>query len=205
MLVARHAVRRPRPVHRRPHRADPARGLGRGRRAHLRPSRDQAGHVRAATGDRGWLAKVRPWWGHDAHFHVRLACPAGEPLCRDQEPPPGGDGCGADLAWWLSDAPGSPSRLGHRPSRSCWPTCRPNARPCSEHVEQIEQDDHRVGMPIAQSRIPRMSLPPGRSWPRLFERGTRGRGSGRGRAVDGGAGAARVYPSCTAVARLRHA
>ena len=65
-----------------------------------------------ATGDRGWLAKVRPWWGHDAHFHVRLACPAGEPLCRDQEPPPGGDGCGADLAWWLSDAPWQPKPPG---------------------------------------------------------------------------------------------
>ena len=34
---------------------------------------------RVAGGDRSWLAKVRPWWGHDSHFHVRLACPPGEP------------------------------------------------------------------------------------------------------------------------------
>ncbi len=58
-----------------------------------------------AGSHRGWLSKVRPWWGHDSHFHVRLACPPGEPLCRDQEAPPPGDGCGAELAWWLGEEP----------------------------------------------------------------------------------------------------
>ncbi|WP_179956072.1 penicillin-insensitive murein endopeptidase [Pannonibacter tanglangensis] len=60
------------------------------------------------TGDRAWLNKVRPWWGHDYHFHVRIACPAGSIGCSDQDPPPPGDGCGADLAWWLSDEPWVP-------------------------------------------------------------------------------------------------
>jgi penicillin-insensitive murein endopeptidase len=59
----------------------------------------------SAGPDRGWLAKVRPWWGHDTHFHVRLACPPGESLCQDQDPPPAGDGCGAELAWWFTDEP----------------------------------------------------------------------------------------------------
>ncbi len=68
-----------------------------------------------ATGDRSWLTKIRPWWGHDTHFHVRLACPAGEFLCRDQEPPPAGDGCGEDLAWWLTDAPWKPKAPGPPP------------------------------------------------------------------------------------------
>lgn len=36
--------------------------------------------------DRSWLNKVRPWWGHDAHFHVRLACPPGSPQCDSQKP-----------------------------------------------------------------------------------------------------------------------
>jgi penicillin-insensitive murein endopeptidase len=58
-----------------------------------------------AGADRAWLTKVRPWWGHDSHFHVRLACPPGQRLCRDQEAPPPGDGCGAELAWWLGDEP----------------------------------------------------------------------------------------------------
>jgi Murein endopeptidase len=54
------------------------------------------------TGDRGWLRKLRPWWGHDAHFHVRLACPPDQPLCEPQSPVPPGDGCDASLAWWFS-------------------------------------------------------------------------------------------------------
>jgi penicillin-insensitive murein endopeptidase len=56
------------------------------------------------TGDRRWLQKVRPWWGHDDHFHVRLACPADSPECVPQAPLPPGDGCDA-LGWWLNPAP----------------------------------------------------------------------------------------------------
>lgn len=48
---------------------------------------------RTATGDRSWLNKVRPWAGHNTHFHVRLNCPAGARYCEDQVPPPPGDGC----------------------------------------------------------------------------------------------------------------
>jgi penicillin-insensitive murein endopeptidase len=59
---------------------------------------------RDATGDRSWLTKVRPLYGHDYHFHVRTACPAADPECRKQEPPPPGEGCDASLAWWFSDA-----------------------------------------------------------------------------------------------------
>jgi penicillin-insensitive murein DD-endopeptidase len=54
--------------------------------------------------DREWLNKVRPYWGHDYHFHVRLHCPADSPECKPQPPPPPGDGCGKDLDWWFSDA-----------------------------------------------------------------------------------------------------
>ncbi len=57
----------------------------------------------APAGDREWLRSVRPWWGHDHHFHVRLKCPAGSPSCEDQAPPPAGDGCDATLDWWFSD------------------------------------------------------------------------------------------------------
>ncbi len=59
-------------------------------------------------GNRAWLRKVRPWWGHHYHFHVRLSCPAGSAGCKNQNPPPPGDGCGADLAYWLSDEPWVP-------------------------------------------------------------------------------------------------
>ncbi|WP_299966472.1 penicillin-insensitive murein endopeptidase [uncultured Roseobacter sp.] len=52
-----------------------------------------------ATGDRSWLRKIRPWYGHHYHFHVRLACPAGARGCVDQNPPPPGDGCADAQAW----------------------------------------------------------------------------------------------------------
>jgi penicillin-insensitive murein endopeptidase len=55
-----------------------------------------------SPGDRDWLRKVRAWWGHDSHFHVRLACPEGAPGCVAQAPPPVGDGCGDELAWWFT-------------------------------------------------------------------------------------------------------
>ena len=55
-----------------------------------------------AGADRAWLAKIRPWWGHDYHFHMRLVCPPGQEECRDQAPPPPGDGCGKELAWWFT-------------------------------------------------------------------------------------------------------
>lgn len=61
------------------------------------------------TSDAPWLNKVRPWWGHDAHFHVRLSCPAHDKECVEQAPPPAGSGCGDELAWWFTDEPYKPS------------------------------------------------------------------------------------------------
>ena len=51
----------------------------------------------AAGTDRAWLNKVRPYWGHFYHFHVRIGCPAGSTACKPQAPIPGDDGCGKDL------------------------------------------------------------------------------------------------------------
>jgi len=55
----------------------------------------------SAGADRSWLTKIRPTYGHNYHFHIRLACPDGAAGCSDQDPPPPGDGCGADLAYWF--------------------------------------------------------------------------------------------------------
>ncbi len=57
---------------------------------------------RNSKGDRAWLRKLRPWWGHDSHFHVRLHCPAASPSCEPQAPLPDGDGCN-ELDWWFSE------------------------------------------------------------------------------------------------------
>ncbi|MEQ1753261.1 MAG: penicillin-insensitive murein endopeptidase [Micropepsaceae bacterium] len=58
---------------------------------------------RTSKSSRDWLRKIRPWRGHMSHMHVRLACPAGSEDCTSQDPPPEGDGCGAELASWFKD------------------------------------------------------------------------------------------------------
>jgi penicillin-insensitive murein endopeptidase len=55
----------------------------------------------AHDSNREWLRKVRPYWGHNDHFHVRIACPPGSPACKAQPPLPNDDGCGKDLTRWL--------------------------------------------------------------------------------------------------------
>lgn len=57
-----------------------------------------------------WLRKIRPWWKHDDHFHVRLKCPDNSPYCDRQEPLPAGDGCDASLSWWFSAEAKLPSK-----------------------------------------------------------------------------------------------
>lgn len=59
---------------------------------------------RDAGKDRAWLQKVRPYWGHDYHMHVRISCQPGSPECRPQDAVVPGDGCGKALDWWFSDA-----------------------------------------------------------------------------------------------------
>jgi penicillin-insensitive murein endopeptidase len=54
------------------------------------------------TKDKVWLHKIRPWYAHADHFHVRLYCPPDSPLCESQQALADGDGC-AELDWWLSE------------------------------------------------------------------------------------------------------
>jgi penicillin-insensitive murein endopeptidase len=58
---------------------------------------------RTTSSDRSWLRKLRPWTGHAAHMHVRLACPAGSSDCKAQDEPPEGDGCDSELQSWFTD------------------------------------------------------------------------------------------------------
>lgn len=61
----------------------------------------------APRNDRAWLQKIRPIYGHNTHFHVRLKCPPGQRLCEPQSPTvaelsKGGDGCDETLNWWVT-------------------------------------------------------------------------------------------------------
>jgi penicillin-insensitive murein endopeptidase len=60
---------------------------------------------REAKGDRSWLSKIRPMYGHDYHFHIRIKCPAGATECETQPPPSDEEGCNAaDFAYWFQDS-----------------------------------------------------------------------------------------------------
>jgi len=62
-----------------------------------------------------WLRKIRPWWGHDDHFHVRLKCPLNNKNCTGQEALPESDGCDASLAWWFSEEAKTPVPAAKKP------------------------------------------------------------------------------------------
>jgi penicillin-insensitive murein DD-endopeptidase len=53
--------------------------------------------------DKSWMSKVRPWYGHADHIHVRLKCPDDSPDCRTQPAVPAGDGCDKSLSSWFAD------------------------------------------------------------------------------------------------------
>lgn len=75
-----------------------------------------------------WLVRLRPWWGHHDHFHVRLKCPAESPLCEPQEPAPiePDEGCGASLDWWFKPASEAARARRNTPEES-QPPLLPNA------------------------------------------------------------------------------
>ena len=61
-------------------------------------------------GDRSWLRKIRPFWGHDYHFHVRIGCQPGSSGCRKQAVTAEGEGCDKSLAWWFTEEPWRPNQ-----------------------------------------------------------------------------------------------
>lgn len=69
------------------------------------------------NGDRTWLRKIRPWYGHHYHFHIRLKCDPAYKGCLNQAPPKVGDGCGSELNWWLSEAPWKPTKPSNKPTK----------------------------------------------------------------------------------------
>lgn len=75
---------------------------------------------REARGDRSWLARVRPYWGHHYHMHVRMKCPAGSSLCTPQAPVGTDEECGAPLDAWMKqvrvpDVPPPPPKTPPKP------------------------------------------------------------------------------------------
>ena len=105
MLAADQGVRRSQGVDRRPRAPPQARRLL--RRAWsafscIRPSRRRCARRPPRTRSQRGPRKIRAYWGHHYHFHVRIACPEGSTNCEAQPPLPADDGCGAELKRWLA-------------------------------------------------------------------------------------------------------
>ena len=72
---------------------------------------------REAKGDRSWLSKVRPMYGHDYHFHIRIKCPPGSGECESQPEPTDGEGCSAGRPRLLVQGFGAPSEAAEVPPK----------------------------------------------------------------------------------------
>ena len=70
---------------------------------------------REAGADHPWLYKVRPWYGHAAHFHVQIGCPADSAECKPPVPPRPSAGCGSDLDVWFKESKLHPPPSKPRP------------------------------------------------------------------------------------------
>ena len=73
-------------------------------------------------GDRTNLNKVRPYYGHHYHMHIRIRCPKNSPKCRAQNAVPKEAGCGKALDWWFDVAlkpkkPSKPAKTAKKPRK----------------------------------------------------------------------------------------
>jgi penicillin-insensitive murein endopeptidase len=87
------------------------------------------------TGDRRWLRKVRPFWGHDSHFHIRIGCQPGSSGCTGQAATAPGDGCDKSLAWWFTEEPWRPNKNPDAPKARDLMTMKSLPRECRAVLE----------------------------------------------------------------------
>lgn len=98
--------------------------------------------------ERGWLRKIRPWHGHDDHFHVRLGCSAEDLECQAQPALPEGDGCDKLSSWFKRKAPVAKVRrkVGRLPSAA--PAVVEPPRPWPAQCDALLTPvDERIALP----------------------------------------------------------
>ena len=100
------------------------------------------------TADRTYLYKIRPTRGHNEHFHIRMACPAGSTNCRAQPEPSEDDGCGRGLegrmAWARigPPAPVKPVVVAKKPPRRVHQVTLDDLPDQCREVAESGQDGH---------------------------------------------------------------
>lgn len=62
-----------------------------------------------------WLRKLRPWWNHADHMHVRIFCPNHSKDCIHAEMLPPENGCDSSLDWWFSEEAKNPPKAAEGP------------------------------------------------------------------------------------------
>jgi penicillin-insensitive murein endopeptidase len=107
-----------------------------------------------AEKNRDWLSKIRPYWGHYYHFHIRMACPKGSPGCRGQPSvDDDNDGCGAELTRWLKLVKPKPVVVATPPAKPGKPA--PERRPIT--LDQLPAECRAVlasGTPTPEASPP---------------------------------------------------
>ncbi|MFZ1816002.1 MAG: penicillin-insensitive murein endopeptidase [Rhizobiaceae bacterium] len=116
-------------------------------------------------GDRSWLAKIRPYYGHHYHFHLRIGCPAGSPNCKPQKPTGSADGCDKSLAWWFEEGlvpkkPKKPSKPV-KPAKPRYLTLANLPGTCRDILNASDMDEKRAEFPInaAAFNAPEIDIP----------------------------------------------
>ncbi len=118
----------------------------------------------AVTGDRGWLRKVRPFWGHDYHFHIRIGCQPGSTGCKGQAATAKGDGCDKSLAWWFTEEPWRPNKNPDAPKARDLMTMSSLPKACRAVLEAPSPVSEAAvtyrgqGAPIAVATAPEREL-----------------------------------------------
>ena len=117
--------------------------------------------------ERSLLSKIRPIYGHNYHFHIRMKCPPGSQGCDDQVDPPIDSGCGKPLAEWLNRVKPRPVVAETKPKKPVKKTAKPKYLTLSglpnacavvlkaPSVASMEVAEYRPdGMVVAQAEVP---------------------------------------------------
>ena len=102
--------------------------------------------------DRTHFHKIRPYWGHHYHMHIRIACPPDSVGCRPQPPAGPEDGCGKEVDDWIAllQRPPKVAQPGAKPSPPPKPVTLADLPPECRLVVEADGDDgrdHKPGKP----------------------------------------------------------
>ncbi len=101
-----------------------------------------------------WLRKLRPWYAHDDHLHVRLTCPADSPGCKRQDPIPAGSGCDSSLDWWFTQDARDEALKNARLA-----ALNPGPPPIADGCLPILKQDYWADEPTDQSEAAKSEVP----------------------------------------------